>query len=248
MTTWEHLPRAPIVEALLDIRVQFSSPPDRQQLEALHEAVAHEYPISEQLIRWESEIQFRAEPPPEVAVRSAPQGFIFRSADRLRAVQMRQDGFTVNWLKPYRTWEDLRAAAEGSWELYRGRLNPTMIVRLAVRYINRIELPLPFSDFREFVRTAPDIAPELPQGLSALFFRIEIPEPGKTFSATVTEAMEAVTETSTHLPLIFDIDVVDQRPVDASSPLIWDAFERMRQYKNEVFFRSMTARALELFR
>lgn len=123
-----------------------------------------------------------------------------------------------------------------------------MIVRLAVRYINRIELPLPFGDFREFVRTAPDIAPELPQSLSALFFRVEIPEPGKTFSATITEAMEPITEASTHLPLIFDIDVVDQRSVEASSPLIWDAFERMRQYKNELFFRSMTARALELFR
>lgn len=248
MTQWEHLPRAPIVEALLDIRVKFSSPPSHEQLAALHGTVAHDYPISEKLVRWESEIQFRADPPPEFAVRSGPLGFIFRSADRKRAVQMREDGFTINWLRPYRTWGDLRAAAEATWELYRGRLNPTTIVRLAVRYINRIELPLPFADFREFVRTAPDVAPELPQGLSALFFRVEIPEPAKRFSAIITEAMEPLTETSTQLPLIFDIDVVDQRSIEASSPLIWDSFELMREYKNEIFFRSMTDRALGLFR
>ena len=245
--TWEHLPRAPIVEALLDIRVVFSSPPPIEQLGALHEAIAHDYPIREKVVRWESELQFRA-PSPEVAFRSGPLGFICRSADKLRAVQMREDGFTVNWLKPYRTWEDLRSAAKQHWELYRTRLNPVKVGRLQVRYINRIELPLPFNDFREFVRTAPDIAPELPQGLSALFLRLEIPDPRRKLVAIITETMEPPVDSGTRLPLIFDIDVLSHDPLDPSSPAIWDVFEQMREYKNEVFFRSITERGLELFR
>ena len=46
---------------------------------------------------------------------------------------------------------------------------------MALRYINRINIPLPFTDFKQYLRTTPEIARELPQGLSTFLMRLVIP-------------------------------------------------------------------------
>lgn len=173
---------------------------------------------------------------------------MFRSADDRRIVQVRQDGYTFNWLQPYESWEALRDEARTYWERYRDFFQPQGVTRLGLRYINRLEPPLPFNDFREFVTTAPDIARALPQGLSALFMRLEIPHPQRELLAIVTETMQPPIDDGRRLPFIFDIDVVREGTMDPGSPTIWDTFEAMCEYKNEIFFESMTSKAKDLFR
>jgi uncharacterized protein (TIGR04255 family) len=173
---------------------------------------------------------------------------MFRSSDGRRIVQVRQDGYTFNWLKPYESWEALRDEARTHWERYREVFQPRVVTRLGLRYINRLELPLPFNDFREFVTTAPDIARTLPQGLSGFFLRLEIPHGGRELIAMVTETMQSPIDDGRRLPFIFDIDIVREQSVDPDAPAIWDTFEAMRHYKNEIFFESMTTKAKDLFR
>ena len=183
------------------------------------------------------------------AVARAAEGFMFRTADQQRAVQARQDGFTYNWLKPYRTWDELRKEARTHWERYRDLFRPEAVTRLGLRYINRIELPLPLSDIRDYVKTAPDIADGMPQGVSSLFMRLEIPDATSGLLAILTETIEAPTEgNKQHLPLIFDVDVVRSATFAPDSLSIWETFEAMRQYKNQIFFTSMSERAKEMFR
>ena len=50
------------------------------------------------------------------------------------------------------------------------------MTRVAVRYINRLELPLPLKDFRDYLRTVPEVSPALPQGLSTFFMQLQIPQ------------------------------------------------------------------------
>src|SRR5437870_986367 len=172
MPVWEVFPKAPIAEAILDIQVQFASPVELARLEAFHDLIRADYPVKTSRVKWQGQIELGQE---RVAqeVRRGAQGFMFRSADDTRVVQARQDGFTFNWLKRYHTWEALRDEARRQWERYREAFHPEAVTRLGLRYVNRIEIPLPFNDFREYVKTAPDVAPGLPQGLSALFMRLE---------------------------------------------------------------------------
>jgi uncharacterized protein (TIGR04255 family) len=165
-------------------------------------------------------------------------------------VQVRQNGFTLNWLKPYETWPAFRDEARPLWERYVTTFQPDSVGRLGLRYVNRIEVPLPFNDFREYVKTAPDVATGLPQGISNFFMRLEIPDPTRGLTALVTETMQPVLGPEGHqrvVPLIFDIDIVSGHRFVPSGPAVWDVLELMRQYKNEVFFSSMTERARELF-
>jgi uncharacterized protein (TIGR04255 family) len=250
MGTWERFARPPIVEAILDIRVTFGTPLGLAQLEAMHDLVRAEYPTKDNLFFLEGQLQL-SEGSAEPTLRSTAaglRGYVFRSPDRQRALQARRDGFTLNWGSPYLSWEALRDEARPRWNLYREALRPEAITRLGLRYLNRLEIPLPIQDFRDFILTAPDIAGGLPQGLSSLFMRIEIPDPQRGLVAIITETMLPLVDDGRRLPLIFDIDVVNESRFAPEDSAVWSAFEGMRDYKNEVFFQSITDRAREMFR
>lgn len=247
MTEWPRYPKAPIVEALLDIRVSFLSLIEPARLASFQDAIRDRYPTKEPRIQKQLEIDLTADEGTRPMVKRGPEGFLFKSIDARRTVQVRQDGFTLNWLRPYDTWSAMRDEARPHWERYCAEYRPDRVVRLGLRYINRLELPLPVSDFRDFVRTAPDIAPDLPQGVSSLFMRLEIPDEKRGLVAIISETIQPPAGDGKLLPFIFDIDVVCASEFEPTSSDIWSAFERMRDYKNEIFDRSMTPRAKEMF-
>jgi uncharacterized protein (TIGR04255 family) len=247
MPAWERFRNAPISEAILDIQVQFASPVELARLEAFHAQIRDDYPVKQGRVQWQGQIELGQE---RVAqeVRRGAQGFLFRSPDDMRIVQARQDGFTFNWLKHYDSWEALRDEAQRHWERYRETFRPEAVTRLGLRYVNRIEIPMPFSDFREYVKTAPDVAAGLPQGLAALFMRLEIPDEKRGLMAIITETLQPPVDEGKRLPFIFDIDIVRGATFEPASPAIWETLGQMREYKNEIFFTSITERAKELFR
>jgi uncharacterized protein (TIGR04255 family) len=53
---------------------------------------------------------------------------------------------------------------------------PKLINRLALRYVNRLDLPLPVGDLKYYLRTVPEVSPDLPQGLSGYFMQLQIPQ------------------------------------------------------------------------
>jgi len=246
MSRWTRLPHAPIVEAILDIRVRFAAPVEPARLEAFHDAIRERYPIKHGRLSFEAEVRIDGQQVQQGVRRSGPDGFLFKDSDQQRTVQVRSDGFTFNWLKPYDTWEALRDEARVHWERYQSTFNPEAVTRIALRYINRIELPLPFKDFEEYLHTVPVIAPELPQGLRTFFMRLEIPEPQRGFLGILTETMEPPSNDSGHLPLILDIDVIREATFDPASPHVWETLEQLRDFKNELFFGSITGKTKEL--
>jgi len=247
MPQWERFPKAPISEAILDIAVKFAAPVDLARLEAFQDAIRERYPVKRNRVLWQGQIRLEEERFAQEVQRGA-QGFMFRSSDDRQVVQVRQDGFTFNWLKTYDRWEALRDEARPHWERYKETFGPEAITRLGLRYINRIEIPLPISDFREYIKTAPDIAPGLPQGLNALFMRLEIADMKRGLMAIVTETFQPPVDDGKRLPFIFDIDIVCGATFEPSSPAIWEKLEQMREYKNEIFFASMTEQAKAMFR
>ncbi|MCO6459644.1 MAG: TIGR04255 family protein [Pirellulaceae bacterium] len=83
-------------------------------------------------------------------------------------MQSRVNGFTFSRLAPYESWEPFRHEARRQWEVYRNRLNPQGVARIAVRCINRIDLPGDSVDLKEYFRTSPEIAPELRNNCKAI--------------------------------------------------------------------------------
>jgi uncharacterized protein (TIGR04255 family) len=141
----------------------------------------------------------------------------------------------------------MRDEASRLWHDYVSIALPTRITRVALRYINRIEIPLPMNDFKDYVLTGPEIAPALPQGLAGFFMQLRIPIVDTSAQAIITETIEPITE-SKRLPFILDIDVFKTAAYEVREPKAWDVLEKLHELKNEMFFKSITPKARELFR
>ena len=78
--------------------------------------------------------------------------------------------------------------------------------------------------------------------------RLEIPDMKRGLVAIITETIQPPVDEGKRLPFIFDIDIICGATFEPSSPTIWAKLEEMREYKNEIFFASMTDRAKGMFR
>jgi uncharacterized protein (TIGR04255 family) len=249
MPSYQTFTNAPITEALLDIQVTRQGAADFRALEPFCEAIAATYP--NRRFRKEFRAQFSVSDEGD-AVAASPEGgivgYLLTSADGSQVAQARVNGFSFSRLKPYQDWDRFKSEASRLWDLYLNLTAPESIERIALRYINRLELPLPFGDFREYVRTAPDIAPGLPQSLSHFLMQLQIPSPEHDALAIVTETMEAPVGDESRLPFILDIDTVRTGKLDPRDEALWDRFEKLHALKNEVFFQSITDKTKELFK
>ena len=249
MVETTRFPNAPITEALLDIRVTLPAETDLAKLATFHDAIKQQYPSKQERLAWRGHVEIKTSPVPEVSqsATGGPDGYLFTSVDGRQVVQARLDGFTFSRLKPYDKWESLRDEAKELWQHYVKIASPETVTRVALRYINRIELPLPMRDFKDYILTTPEIAPELPQGLDSFFMRLVIPDPKAQAVAIVTETMEPIDESRNRLPLIFDIDVFRMAAFSVQDKTLWETFEHLHNLKNDIFFKSITPKARELF-
>jgi uncharacterized protein (TIGR04255 family) len=241
-----HLDRAPIVEALIDFRVEpeFSS---LQVLEPFQREVSSSFPDQKRVLFVSSNVDLSDQDAPKIT--TAPpdtKGYAFWSSDKRRVVQARVNGFSFSHVGPYDRWEVLREDARVWWRTYREATHPERVTRCALRFINRLELPLPMRDLSDYLKTVPQIAVELPQTLSGLFMRLVVPFPEAT--AIITQAVDDAGVTPQKLPVILDIDVFVERAFDPSGDELWSRLEELRTIKNEVFFKSLTPEAVDLFR
>ncbi|HEY4481765.1 MAG TPA: TIGR04255 family protein [Candidatus Brocadiaceae bacterium] len=239
-------PNSPITEALLDIRAEYSREITLAELESFHNLIKEDFPEKQQRIQFTAGLKISQKGPEALQTSGVPDGYLFKSTIYNKIVQTRLDGFTFNKIKPYENWEKFRLEARKLWDLYFKMTTPSKITRIALRYINRIEIPLPIKDFKEYILGIPDVPPKLPQELSHFFIQCTIPSRAIGANAIITLTMED--PTNNKLPIIFDIDVFRNNIYINNEAKIWDDFEKLRIFKNDIFFNSITEKTKELFK
>lgn len=241
------MPNAPINEALLDIRVQLPEGVKLPNLLDFGERVKDRFTERSERVAVKTGIQLSKGGAPALIDPSAgPDGYIFKAPNENKVVQARLDGFTFNKLRPYEDWRSFVSEARTLWRYYRETAQPKSVIRIALRYINRIELPLPIGDFKEYVLTIPEVAPGLPQALAHFFMQLIIPNPEIMATATITETMEQPTD-GRAFAIIFDIDVWKEQLYIGKEETMWKDFADLRKFKNEIFFGSITKLTRRLF-
>lgn len=243
MARRRHLARAPIREAIIDVRV--SPNVEVSALRGLGERLKADFPVATEIrVRTfgfeATENRFRTSTVDQGAV-----GLRLVSEDNLYVVQCKADGLTLSRLAPYETWEAMSAKARELWTLYLVASRAERVTRLATRYINIMELPLPIPDFRDFLICPPEVPPQLPQEISSFFSRIVIPERKSQSAAVLTQVLEGATEEKA--PVVLDIDAFKDLDLAAASEDVWETLEALREFKNQLFFESITEKTAELF-
>lgn len=235
---------APITEALIDIRVEL--PPDVKldALEAIHGKVKDLYPGKQR--RFYVQGRFSGGDEIGATAKQTVMGFVLSAEDGRQLYQVRLDGFTFNRLRPYGNWRDLRDEGRRLWEIYRLEVNPLKIARVAVRYINQVDIPAKAIDYKDYFRTTPEVSPALPQALSGFFMRLQFPQ--ADFGGTLILTQASIPPPKPDMnSVVLDIDVFKEGVGTARDDEIWGLIETLRIRKNEFFEGCITDRARELF-
>ncbi len=245
MEEYKILKNAPITEALIDIRVKLSANFDVQKIDSLYESIKEQYPHKEKQRISKVEIETKEHKVKTISAKI--NGYRYLSPDKKQIIQARMDGFTFNRLQPYSKWEDLRNEAHRLWVLYRDITSPEAITRVAVRYINNLNIPLPIKDFGYYLTAPPIVPEELSQLVPNFLTRITIYEPSLDANAIITQALEPLPTEVKRAPIILDIDVFKYRQEGIEEKDAWETIEKLRHLKNKIFFKSITSNLKEMY-
>jgi uncharacterized protein (TIGR04255 family) len=240
----KHYQKAPITEAVIDLRVELPSKVSVDDLAMVHRGEEAAYPTIERMNAAVGQMMLG----PQVSASASTQhiGFLFKSADGKQVHQARMDGFTMSRFAPYPCWNDFRAEAQRIWNIYRSVAEPSKVVRVAVRYINRIDIPLPLNDLEVYLRTVPKVSPDLPQGLSSYFMHLVMPLQDIQSHAVIIETI--IDPASPNIvSIVLDIDVFRTIDLPSEEDAMWVLIEQFRGVKNRVFEACITDKARDLF-
>ncbi len=239
--------RAPISEAILDIRAGGISC-DLSVLRSLGEG-SPEFPEVREIKKDEYQVRLSSgqESNPVASRVQTIFGYQFWSSDKTRVWQARNDGFTISHLRPYENWETLIGEATALWRVFRSATG-AIPTRLAVRYINRFDIPCETKiNYEDYFRTVPQIPPELDTGLAGYLMQLIIPQQDLKAVAILTQTPTAPPQPNI-VSLILDIDLYREIDVPQDDPSILDLFESFRKRKNHLFEMSLQEKARELIR
>jgi uncharacterized protein (TIGR04255 family) len=245
MAEERHLSNAPITEALVDLRVQLDTSFDPSSFEQVKGQLAGEFPVAEELHLVEGTIRIAGKQVSQTASDKRLHGYVFRSKDKDRVVQFRQDGFTFNKLKPYTSWEKVFTEAWDLWQVYVASSAPLGVTRIAVRYVNHLSFSFP-CDFGQYLTDPPSISDGAPTQLTGYFKRASAYDPDSKTSANIVQALERSTSQNA-ITLILDIDVYRTTTFEPSDAAIVNVFAGLRDMKNRMFFGAITERTAEMY-
>jgi uncharacterized protein (TIGR04255 family) len=127
-------------------------------------------------------------------------------------------------------------------------VQPAEVVRIAVRFINALRVPMPLSDFDEYLTHAPQLPPTLPQSLSGFLNRVVINDQANGDFAMVTQMLEGETPDHTGLNVLLDIDVSHPCQLATTDEQeITTILNRLRDTKNKAFFGFLEEKILEQY-
>jgi uncharacterized protein (TIGR04255 family) len=235
--TQRHYAKAPIKEAIIDIRI---SP--AVELSAITEIPEIDsYGGRRQVLEGE----FTLDPGQLTAAANRREtGFVVFGAEGIHVAHFRINGFTFSRLSPYENWQSLRDEAMKLWRIYRTATFASKVTRVGIRYVNQLDLPSPLRDFRDYVRTYPEISSDVSTSVGGFFLHLIIGQP----DGSMLVLNETIVPPSgpNVLSMVLDIDLFHENiEVDDDSAL-FALMESLRSRKNEVFEGCITNKMREL--
>jgi uncharacterized protein (TIGR04255 family) len=238
--------RAPIVEALIDVRVRLPQTAHIEKLRTVTASMTSKYPkVKAQL---QANVSVGIGNQPIFSGTQTQTGWQFISEDEKEAFTARLDGFSYSCQAPYPGWQHFREEAAQLGATYINVTGALDVTRIAVRYINRVVIPLPIADYREYLLTAPEIAPGLSQELQHFVMQLQIPQDDIPDCMLVLNEGSLPSTEPDVAPVLLDIDLFRILSVPASSDEVWSTLEMLHERKNKIFEASITDKARALFR
>lgn len=247
--TFPHFPKAPIVEAIIDIRARATTKLDESGLRAFLDERLAGYALLDSQREVQAEMAFGQNQPLSQAVKDLGwKGVRYRSSDQKHVVQFNRDGFVFSRFHPYQNWEQLESESLRLWAFFREFAQPVAFQRIGLRFINRFQLAAGDVSFNQYIHPVP----QPPQGLDVPFHAFlhqdTLAVPGHPYAINVTRTIQpSAAGKGEGVALILDIDVFTLQEFELDETGLSRRLHEMRWLKNKVFFGSVGQKAKSMF-
>lgn len=222
---------APIVEAVLEATVERTTPIELVELDSVIDE-NEEYP--ERINLMVASGQMTVGPRVSASASSHQVGYQFVSADRKMVIHCKQDGLAFSRLHPYTEWKHIFGEFRKFWRLYVTTIHPDNIKQVAVRYINRFDLPGPRIELMEYFRTYPHVSPDIRSDVAGFMNQIQLPQTDIGAHAVITQAGLPPAQPGV-ISVLLDIAISLPLGITATPEAIEAPLETLRKRKNELF-------------
>lgn len=247
--TFPWLSRAPIVEAVIELRARAQIAWDESAIREQLAPKLIDYPTVHSQHVFRHELKVDPGKSAEAAIHDVGwKGLRFESGDKLHIVQFNRDGFVFSRLGPYKDWTQFAGEALHLWNVYSELAQPSEVQRLGVRFINQI-IPVETARLADYLTQPPRYPKNLELPLSGYLHHDTFDVPGHPYAINVIQTIQPQPTRAgiEGAGLILDIDVFVTQPFEPVGELVEQRLTQMRWLKNKAFFGSLTKKVLKAF-
>jgi len=217
------LEKAPITEAVIEIRSRAMVPWDEAKIITTIKEKAPDYPKTQSLRDLYAKVKL------EAGGKSATQlddmgwsGIRAETKDQLQIAQFHRDRFSFSRLEPYGKWDVFQDEALRLWHIHCEIAGPTEIERLGIRFINQLSLPPEDGlDLKDYFQEVPQSPTGLELPISGFLHRENFVVPGHPYAINVTRTIQPPQKAQpSQAKLILDIDVSTVGPLPLDDTLL----------------------------
>jgi len=237
-----HYAHPPIVEAVIDTR--FDAPLSEKDRERLRDRLKNKFPAIDE------KKEIRVEVGPKgVSTNSIPAGFKMTAKNAVDLVLINPESFGTARLAPYDRWEQLISIAKENFDALNKAVGRRKVVRLGVRFINRIDIPqerMTGHSIYDFINLGIALPKDLARENGPFSFSINFVEMS-TGARVILQGGQIIGALLDHLSFNLDIDAFWDSDIPGRIDEMWQIAELLRKAKNACFEHCITDSVRSLF-
>lgn len=165
---------------------------------------------------------------PEPIQSQNAMAFRFAASDGKRFVQLSKTNFVYQTNEPYLGWKDFRTKLVQYWLAYTAVTKPTTIVKVGLRYINRIIKTKAHTSLSDWLKPTPDLPSALIGSRQHFLGRIES-SPSQSHLRLITLSAEPPGPDWPQGAILMDIDRINLDPHGATKSKILENLELLHE-------------------
>ncbi len=238
--------RPPIVEAVIEVR--FQNALTATELGKCQRKLKKKYPVTKNIYKnFGVLIEIVQGGPKSRGFQKGDEGHRLESNDAEWIVMLYPGQLAFVRLAPYTGWDSFLGAFQDVWKIFKGAAGSRRLTRLAVRYINRIDIPLKPGTETIDIADYLNLGVNTPEGMVVDGYEavlgMNLDENTKAVVRTATQA-PAVSKTAA---LLLDVDLSVHNALPAKDEDMYKRLSWLRDQKNDLFEKFTTDESKELF-
>lgn len=235
-----HYTRAPIVEAIIDMRVAWPQDAPLTRFDPIVDSLKAQFPTVRPIRTVEMGVMSTPDADPQFHTGHQNRGFRLDSGASDRVLQIQNMGFTYSHLAPYSEWATFRNEARTHWDAYVTATEVTGVIRVAVRVINKLTFAGPISELPKYTNLGLKVPADISLATDGYFAQIQMNAGARIEGCKVIINSGVAAFDDGKQELLLDFDIYREGQWEPGSPDLWQLLDRMSDVKDDIFESCIT--------